>query len=93
MIYDLRGLRCSYSPQIIHRQHTGREFCDMLVDQFEEMLEQSARHAPDAIVVVNLLFSAVVSLCRFKMNDAALAATDAWLRFGRKGQWRAVSSD
>jgi len=32
------------SPQIIHRQHTGREFCDMLVDQFEEMVEQSARH-------------------------------------------------
>jgi len=22
------------SPQVIHRQHTGREFCDMLVDQF-----------------------------------------------------------
>ncbi len=31
------------SSQIIHRQHTGREFCDMLVDQFEEMVEQSAR--------------------------------------------------
>ena len=30
------------SPQIIHRQHTAREFCDMLVDQFEEMLAQSA---------------------------------------------------
>ena len=32
------------SPQIIHRQHTGREFCDMLVDHFEEMAEASARH-------------------------------------------------
>jgi allantoinase len=32
------------SPQIIHRQHTAREFCDMLVDQFEEMFEQSERH-------------------------------------------------
>ena len=32
------------SPQIIHRQHTAREFCDMLVDQFEEMLDQSAHH-------------------------------------------------
>jgi allantoinase len=32
------------SPQIIHRQHTAREFCDMLVDQFEEMVEQSGRH-------------------------------------------------
>lgn len=32
------------SPQVIHRQHTGREFCDMLVDQFEEMVEQSERH-------------------------------------------------
>jgi hypothetical protein len=32
------------SPQVIHRQHSGREFCDMLVDQFEEMVEQSAKH-------------------------------------------------
>jgi allantoinase len=32
------------SPQVIHRQHAAREFCDMLVDQFEEMVEQSARH-------------------------------------------------
>ena len=32
------------SPQVIHRQHTAREFCDMLVDQFEEMAEQSAKH-------------------------------------------------
>ena len=26
-----------------HRDHTGREFADMIVDQFEEMLEQSER--------------------------------------------------
>ena len=32
------------SPQVIHRQHSAREFCDMLVDQFEEMIEQSERH-------------------------------------------------
>jgi hypothetical protein len=32
------------SPQVIHRQHTGREFCDMLIDQFEEMVEQSEKH-------------------------------------------------
>jgi allantoinase len=29
---------------LIHRAHSGREFADMLVDQFEEMLEQSERH-------------------------------------------------
>ncbi|MBI3935625.1 MAG: polysaccharide deacetylase family protein [Betaproteobacteria bacterium] len=28
------------SPQVVHRQHSGREFCDMLVDQFDEMIEQ-----------------------------------------------------
>ena len=27
-----------------HRDHTGREFGEMIVDQFEEMLEQSQRH-------------------------------------------------
>jgi allantoinase len=26
---------------LVHRAHTGREFADMIVDQFEEMLEQS----------------------------------------------------
>jgi peptidoglycan/xylan/chitin deacetylase (PgdA/CDA1 family) len=29
---------------LVHRDHTGREFGDMIVDQFEEMLEQSERH-------------------------------------------------
>ena len=33
------------SPAIVHRQHTAREFCDMIVDQFDEMIEQSA-HEP-----------------------------------------------
>ena len=28
----------------IHRAHTPREFCDMMLDQFEEMVEQSERH-------------------------------------------------
>ena len=28
---------------LVHRDHTGREFADMIVDQFEEMLEQSER--------------------------------------------------
>jgi len=28
----------------IHRAHTPREFCEMVIDQFEEMVEQSERH-------------------------------------------------
>lgn len=31
------------SPGIVHRQHSAREFCDMMVDQFEEMIVQSER--------------------------------------------------
>src|SRR2546430_786990 len=27
------------SPMIVHRKHGAREFCDMVVDQFDEMLE------------------------------------------------------
>jgi allantoinase len=27
-------------PAVIHRQHSAREFCDMIVDQFDEMIEQ-----------------------------------------------------
>ena len=29
---------------LLARDHTGREFADMIVDQFEQMLEQSERH-------------------------------------------------
>jgi hypothetical protein len=29
---------------IIHRRHTAGSFADMVVDQFDEMLEQSERH-------------------------------------------------
>ena len=28
---------------LAHRDHTGRQFADMVVDQFEEMLEQSEK--------------------------------------------------
>ena len=31
------------SPGIVHRQHSAREFCDMMVDQFEEMIVQCER--------------------------------------------------
>lgn len=32
------------SQVVIHRKQDGREFCDMIVDQFDEMIEQCARH-------------------------------------------------
>jgi len=32
------------SQVIIHRKQDGREFCDMITDQFDEMIEQSERH-------------------------------------------------
>jgi allantoinase len=32
------------TPAVIHRQHSAREFCDMLVDQFDEMIEQCAKY-------------------------------------------------
>lgn len=31
------------SPAMVFRHHTARDFADMLTDQFEQMLEQSAR--------------------------------------------------
>ncbi len=32
------------SQHVVHRKAGAEEFCDMIVDQFDEMLEQSARH-------------------------------------------------
>jgi peptidoglycan/xylan/chitin deacetylase (PgdA/CDA1 family) len=31
------------SPALVYRQHSGREFADMMVDQFDELLEQSRK--------------------------------------------------
>ena len=31
------------SPVIVHRQHSAREFCDMMVDQFDWMIEECKR--------------------------------------------------
>ena len=31
------------APAVIHRQHSAREFCDMIVDQFDELIEQCAK--------------------------------------------------
>ena len=31
------------SPAVVHRPHSAREFCDMMVDQFDELIEQSAQ--------------------------------------------------
>jgi len=31
-------------PSIVHRRHTGRQFEEMLIDQFDEMLDQSKRY-------------------------------------------------
>ena len=32
------------SPALVFRQHSGREFADMVTDQFDEMLHQSAKY-------------------------------------------------
>jgi peptidoglycan/xylan/chitin deacetylase (PgdA/CDA1 family) len=36
-------LEINDSPALVFRQHSGREFADMIVDQFDEMLTQSAK--------------------------------------------------
>ena len=32
------------TPALLFRQHSASEFCDMIVDQFEEMIEQCTKH-------------------------------------------------
>ena len=34
-------LELNDAGQVIHRRHSTREFCDMIVDQFDEMVRQS----------------------------------------------------
>ncbi|NKC31400.1 polysaccharide deacetylase family protein [Falsiroseomonas selenitidurans] len=41
------------SPAMVFRQHSGREFADMIVDQFDEMLAQSERRPLVCSVVLH----------------------------------------
>jgi len=37
-------LELNDSPSLLNRQHTGRQFAEMIVDQFDEMLDQSRKY-------------------------------------------------
>ena len=37
-------LEINDSPALVFRRHTGRQFAEMVVDQFDEMLEQSRKY-------------------------------------------------
>ena len=37
-------LELNDSPSLVFRRHTGRQFAEMIVDQFDEMLEQSKKY-------------------------------------------------
>ena len=37
-------LELNDSPSLVFRRHTGRQFAEMIVDQFDEMLEQSRKY-------------------------------------------------
>ena len=52
------------SPALVWRQHTAREFADMIVDQFDEMLEQSV----DQPLVCSISLHAYISGQPFRMK-------------------------
>jgi hypothetical protein len=37
-------IECNDSPALVFRRHTGRQFAEMVIDQFDEMLEQSKKY-------------------------------------------------
>ena len=37
-------IECNDSPALVFRRHTGRQFAEMVTDQFDEMLEQSKKY-------------------------------------------------
>jgi hypothetical protein len=37
-------LELNDSPSLVYRRHTGRQFAEMIVDQFDEMLDQSRKY-------------------------------------------------
>jgi len=51
------------SPMIVHRKHSAREFCDMVVDQFDEMLEQCVKHPLVCNISIHPTCSASLSDC------------------------------
>jgi hypothetical protein len=57
------------SQHVIHRKQGAAEFCDMVVDQFDEMLEQSARHP----LVINVSVHPYVFGQPFRLRRLRLA--------------------
>jgi hypothetical protein len=57
------------SQVIIHRKQDGKDFCDMIVDQFDEMIEQSERHP----LVMNVSIHPYVFGQPFRLRNLRLA--------------------
>jgi len=77
------------SPQIIHRQHTGREFCDMIVDQFEEMFEQSAK----APLVFNISIHPHTFGYPFRLRPLRVALKHCLSSKFQEGLWKCTPGD
>ena len=57
------------SQVIIHRKQDGKDFCDMIVDQFDEMIEQCVRHP----LVMNVSIHPYVFGQPFRLRNLRLA--------------------
>jgi allantoinase len=77
------------SPQIIHRQHTAREFCDMLVDQFEEMLAQSEHHP----LVCNISIHPYVFGYPFRLRPLRIALKHCFAAKHAERIWKCKPED
>jgi peptidoglycan/xylan/chitin deacetylase (PgdA/CDA1 family) len=47
------ALELNDSPALVFRQHSGQEFADMIIDQFDELLHQSAKYPLVCSVVLH----------------------------------------
>lgn len=68
---------------LLARDHTGREFADMIVDQFDEMLEQSRRHP----VVCSISLHGFVVGQPFRLNPLRKAIKHCVNHKGKDHVW------
>lgn len=75
-------LELNDSPSLIFRQHTAREFADMMIDQFDEMLQQSQKRPLVYIVALHPFIIGQpfrLRAFRYAIEHIMLARGQLWL--------------
>ena len=75
-------LEINDSPALVFRRHTGRQFAEMVIDQFDEMLDQSRNtrwSLPSRRIPLSSASRSACALSAMRFAISSNTATDLWI--------------